>query len=154
MSDKKAAAAAEAEAEASPEPAQSAPGRRDHLPSVSAAPTRKRLDKRSLPDVLPDDFLEAASDDDDDGSDEQDDEARRPKKLKFNTVMRQVAKAESRRPQDQRVGSTVYRVAGPRDDNPSLAPKLGKYSRNAKELLLRRERPAARRGGFVVKKRR
>lgn len=124
---------------------------------MSAAPTRKRLDRRALPDVLPDDFLEAASDDDGDSDqdDEQDDDAaRRAKKPKFNTVMKQVAKAESRRPQDQRVGSTVYRVTGARDDNPSLAPKLGKYSRNAKELLLRRERPAARRGGFLVKKRR
>lgn len=122
---------------------------------MSAAPTRKRLDRRALPDVLPDDFLEAASDDDGDGGDGSDDEdARRPKKPKFNTVMKQVARAESRRPQDQRVGSTVYRVAGSRDDSPSLAPKLGKYSRNAKELLLRRERPAARRGGFLVKKRR
>lgn len=123
---------------------------------MTTAPTRKRLDRRALPDVLPDDFLEAASDDDDDddNSDEQDDAARRPKKPKANTVARQVAKAESRRPQDLRVGSTVYRVAGARDDNPVLAPKMGKQSRNTKEMLLRRQRPAARKGGFLVKKRR
>lgn len=122
---------------------------------MSAAPARKRLDKRSLPDVLPDDFLEAASDDDGDsdgGSEEA--EARRPKKPKLNTIVRQVAKAESRRPKDERVGSTVYRVAAPRADNPSLAPKLDKSSRNARELLLRRQRPAPRKGGFLVKKRR
>lgn len=108
--------------------------------------------------MLPDDFLEAASDDDDnsDQDDEQDAAAaaRRPKKPTASTVAKQLAKAESRRPQDLRVGSTVYRVAGPRDDNPILAPKLGKNSRNAREMLLRRGRPAARKGGFLVKKRR
>lgn len=121
---------------------------------MSAAPARKRLDKRSLPDVLPDDFLEAASDDGDSNDGSEEAEARRPKKPKFNTIVRQVAKAESRRPKDERVGSTVYRVAAPRDDNPSLAPKLDKSSRNARELLLRRQRPAPRKGGFLVKKRR
>lgn len=108
--------------------------------------------------MLPDDFLEAASDDDDDNSDQDGDQddaaARRPRKPKADTVAKQLAKAESRRPQDLRVGSTVYRVAGPRDPNPSLAPKLGKNSRNARELLLRRGRPAERKGGFLVKKRR
>ena len=64
-----------------------------------------------------------------------------------------MAKAESRRPQDLRVGSTVYRVAGARDDSPILAPTLGKYSRNAKEQLMRRQRPVARKTGFLVKKR-
>lgn len=146
MSDKKAAAAAKV----SPEP-----GRRDHLPSVSTAPTRRRLDKRALPDVLPDDFLQAASDEEDnsDQDDEQDDAARKPKKVKFDTVMEQVAKAESRRPKDQRVGSTVYRVAAPQRD-PRLAPKLNKNSRNAREMLLLRHRPVAKKGGFLVKKRR
>lgn len=123
---------------------------------MTTAPTRKRLDRRALPDVLPDDFLEAASDsnDDDNSDDQEDDAARRPKKPKANTVARQVAKAESRRPQDVRVGSTVYRVAGAGGDNPALAPKMGKNSRNVKEMLLRRQRPAARKGGFLVKKRR
>lgn len=150
---KAAAAAAKAEAEASPEPDQHVLGEvRSHLPSVSAAPTRKRLDKRSLPDVLPDDFLEAASDEDD-NTDQDDEQDGRPRKPKFNTVARQAAKAESRRPQDQRVGSTVYRVARPSED-PNLAPKAHKHSKNAKEVLLRRQRPVARKGGFLVKKRR
>lgn len=118
---------------------------------MSTAPTRKRLDKRSLPDVLPDDFLEAALDDDTDQDDEQD--ASRPKKPKSNTIARQMAKAESRRPQDQRVGSTVYRVAR-RQEDPSLAPKAHRHSQNTKEVLLRRQRPVARKGGFLVKKRR
>jgi U3 small nucleolar RNA-associated protein 16 len=117
---------------------------------VSAAPTRKRLDKRSLPDVLPDEFLETASDDDDD-DDEQD--ASKSKKPKSNTLLRQMAKAESRRPRDQRVGSTVYRVTRPQEDR-SLAPKAHRHSQNAKEVLLRRQRPVARKGGFLVRKRR
>lgn len=122
---------------------------------MTTAPTRKRLDRRALPDVLPDDFLEAASDDDDDAnSDDQDEDTRRPKKPKANTLVKQMVKAESRRPQDVRVGSTVYRVAGAGGDNPVLAPKMGKNSRNTREMLLRRQRPAARKGGFLVKKRR
>lgn len=122
---------------------------------MSTAPTRKRLDRRSLPDVLPDDFLEAASDDDDeDRQDDDEDEAasRRQKKPHPNTIAKQLARAESRRPQDQRVGSTVYRVTAPQGDS-RLAPKMSKHSRNAKELLMRRGRPVARRGGFLVKKR-
>lgn len=123
---------------------------------MTTAPTRKRLDRRALPNVLPDDFLEAASDDDDDDNsdDQEDDAARRPKKPKANTVVKQMVKAESRRPQDVRVGSTVYRVAGAGGDNPVLAPKMGKNSRNTREMLLRRQRPVARKGGFLVKKRR
>ncbi|KAJ0109290.1 hypothetical protein J7T55_009622 [Diaporthe amygdali] len=137
--DKKAAAEA---AEVSPEPAQK-----------TDAPTRKRLDRRALPDMLPDDFLEAASEDEEDDEEgDSDDGNRKPRKAKFNTVAKQVAKAESRRPQDQRVGSTVYRVVRKQDDT-SLAPKLGKYSRHDKELLLRRGRPVARKGGFLVKRR-
>lgn len=123
---------------------------------MSTAPTRKRLDRRSLPDVLPDDFLEAASDDDDDDEDGQDEDgaaaARRQKKPHPNTIAKQLARAESRRPQDQRVGSTVYRVAAPQGDS-RLAPKQSKHSRNVKEMLIRRGRPVARRGGFLVKKR-
>ncbi|KAI3400965.1 hypothetical protein diail_1173 [Diaporthe ilicicola] len=150
--DKKAAktAAAAAAAEASPEPPQQGAGRRDHLPSVSAAPTRKRLDKRSLPAILPDDFLEAASDDDDDDvdSDDASKDAQRPKKTKLDTA----GEAESRRPQDRRVGSTVYRIVAKQDD-PVLAPRPNKRSQNTKEQLMRRHRPVERKGGFLVKRR-
>lgn len=33
-----------------------------------------------------------------------------------------------------------------------LAPRVGRHSRNAKEALMGRGRPAARKAGFLVKK--
>lgn len=147
--------------EASSEQQQQQQPRRDHITSLtSSAPTRKRLDKRSLPAVLPDDFLDFASDDDDNeapAGDEEDDEAARERAAKrrrsaFNTAARRVARAEARQPLDQRVGATVYRVMREQGDD-RLAPRAARYSRNAKEALLGRGRPAARRTGFVVKKR-
>lgn len=147
-SDKKAArAAAAAEAiaaEASPEPAQQGQGR------------RKRLDRRSLPAMLPDDFLEAASDEDDEDQDGDSGHAgqdgRKPKKAKLSAVLEQAADAESRPRQDRRVGSTVYRVVTKQDD-PILAPKPHNRSSNAREQLLARRRPVERKGGFLVKRR-
>ncbi|KAL1880623.1 hypothetical protein Daus18300_001234 [Diaporthe australafricana] len=139
----KAAAAAEAAAEASPEPVQQGQGR------------RKRLDRRSLPAMLPDDFLEAASDEEDQDEDSDNNggqDARKPKKVKLSTVLeQQAAEAESRRPQDRRVGSTVYRVVTKQDD-PILAPKPHNRSHNAREQLLARRRPVERKGGFLVKR--
>lgn len=124
------------------------------MPSVATAPTRKRLDKRSLPAVLPDDFLELASLDGSDGEGgSADGEERRQRRAKFNTVAKQVAKAEARRgPADQRVGSTVYRVMRKQGDE-RLAPGAGRHSRNAKAAMMGRGRPAAKKAGFVVKKR-
>ncbi|ROW14925.1 hypothetical protein VPNG_03311 [Cytospora leucostoma] len=171
--DKKAAAHAAAEKgdgegdsedeadEARPEQQQQQRPRRDHIASLtSSAPTRKRLDKRSLPAVLPDDFLDFASDDDDavpGGDGEEEDDAARERAAKrrrsaFNTASRKVARAETRQPVDQRVGATVYRVMRRQGDD-RLAPRAAKYSRNAKEALLGRGRPAGRKAGFVVKKR-
>lgn len=119
-----------------------------------APPARKkRLDKHSLPAVLPDDFLEAASldgsGDDEDGGSEAGE--RKPAPARFNTAARQVARAESRQPRDQRVGSTVYRVMK-RQGDARLAPRMGRHSRNAKEALMGRGRPAARKAGFLVKR--
>lgn len=133
------------------------------------ASSRRRLDRRALPAVLPDEFL--ASDDSDSDSDSgagDDDQGRRRRKgapethnkiTKFNTVARQVARAEARhqqQPADARVGATVYRVAKKPADR-KLAPRGGKYSRNAREGLLRRGRavPATTgtgKKGFLVKR--
>lgn len=125
-------------------------------PAPPTASTRKRLDKHSLPAVLPDDFLEAASldgsDDEEEKEDGMDGGAARARRARFNTAARQVARAESRVPQDQRVGSTVYRVMK-RQGDARLAPKVGRQSRNAKEAMMGRGRPAAKKAGFLVKKR-
>lgn len=135
------------------------------------ASSRRRLDRRALPAVLPDEFL-ASDSDSDSGSGAGDDvQGRRRKKgppgthsinktTKFNTVARQVARAEARhqqQPADARVGATVYRVAKKPADG-KLAPRGGKHSRNAREGLLQRGRAvpattgAGKKKGFLVKR--
>ncbi|KUI64730.1 hypothetical protein VM1G_00246 [Cytospora mali] len=141
-------AAADDDNNADPEHAR----REHHIPSLPSAATRKRLDKHSLPDVLPDDFLETASLGGDASADDSGDagEGGRARKARFSTVSRQVAKAESRQPRDRRVGSTVYRVMKKQGDG-RLAPRTGRYSRNAREMMMGRGRPAAKKAGFLVK---
>lgn len=121
----------------------------------SAAKPTRRFTKNNLPDVLPEEFLASDSENDDDNEEEGKRNIRKPTVIKFNTVARQVAKAESRQPADQRVGSTVYRVMKKKRDE-TLAPKGTKYSRNAREGLLGRRRPGPRnrttKGGFLVKR--
>lgn len=116
-----------------------------------ATSSRKRLDRRNLPSVLPDEFLESDSEAEENVEEE---EARRPKKITFNTAARQVAKTEPRNPADQRVGATVYRVMKKQGET-KLAPKGGKYSKNAKEMLLGRGRTVPKTGvkkkGFLVR---
>lgn len=120
----------------------------------------KRFTKNNLPDLLPEELLASDSESEDNEEDQR--EKRRPTVIKFNTVARQVAKAESQQSADQRVGSTVYRVMKKKADE-RLAPRGGKYSRNAKEGLLARMRPGSKsrtttrttsssKGGFLIKR--
>lgn len=132
--------------------AQESDSEEDETKAPSSRPT-KRFTKNNPPDMLPEELLASDSESDDQ---EETLEKRRPTIIKFNTVARQVAKAESRQPADQRVGSTVYRVMKKSSDD-RLAPKGGKYSRHArKELLERGRAPATRKtaakGGFLVKR--
>lgn len=116
-----------------------------------ATSSRKRLDRRNLPSVLPDEFLESDSEAEEDV---EEGSSARPKKITFNTAARQVVKAEPRHPADQRVGATVYRVMKKQGET-KLAPKGGKYSKNAKEMLLGRGRTVPKTGvkkkGFLVR---
>lgn len=136
-----------------------APEEKDtRLPDIGTASSssRKRIGKRSLPSILPDEFLASDSESDaGSGDDDGAETASGTRKIKFNTAARQVARAEARHPADHRVGGTVYRVMkkqGPRE----MAPKGGRYSRNAREMLLGRGRPGAlvggARKGFLVKR--
>lgn len=121
----------------------------------SAAKPTKRFTRNNLPDVLPEEFLASDSETDNDDEEEAKRNKHKPTIIKFNTVARQVAKAESRQPADQRIGSTVYRIIKKKRDE-KLAPKGSKYSRNAREGLLGRGRPGANhrttKGGFLVKR--
>lgn len=116
-----------------------------------ATSSRKRLDRRNLPSVLPDEFLESDSEAEEDV---EEGSSARPKKITFNTAARQVVKAEPRHPADQRVGATVYRVMKKLGET-KLAPKGGKYSKNAKEMLLGRGRTVPKTGvkkkGFLMR---
>lgn len=73
-----------------------------------------------------------------------------PKRRKVATVERKLTRLD-RAPRDERVGSTVYRVAKKTDER--LAPKSKKQTKNIKTLLLKRNRaPAVKpRSGFFKK---
>lgn len=123
-----------------------------------ATSSRKRLDRRNLPAVLPDEFLESESEAEEEEEEENNNNSSRgkgkPKKIMFNTAARQMVKTEPRHPADQRVGATVYRVMKKQGET-KLAPKGGKYSKNAKEMLLGRGRTMPKTGvkkkGFLVR---
>lgn len=106
-----------------------------------------------MPSVLPAEFLESDSEDGEDmtDDDERDRERRANKKMKFTTVEKQIAHRENRQPQDQVVGSTVYRVLK-KAGNERLAPKSHKQSRNERDKLLARRRVViTQKKGFFVK---
>ena len=95
--------------------------------------------KAEIPDLLPPEFLE--SDEEDYGRAALDAPAeRKPKKIKFDS---------SRRPRDERVGSTVYRIVSDKTDA-RMPPKAHKNSRSLKEQMVARKRVPQRKGGFFV----
>lgn len=104
---------------------------------------RRRAEKPAVPTLLPAELL------DDSSEDEEDDHhhrltaasasAPRSKRRKLAAVQRDLGR-ETRDPRDERVGSTVYRVAAKVDER--MAPAASKYSRNSKEALLKRGRAA------------
>lgn len=117
----------------------------------SESPTRKRqTDKVHVPNLLPAEFLTDSSSEDE-AEDDRLVSAGRPKRRKITTIQKNLAR-ESRGPRDERVGSTVYRVAKKVDER--MAPKLSKYAKSSRDLLLKRNRTAVKpqRSGFLVKK--
>ncbi|KAF9770446.1 hypothetical protein IL306_012012 [Fusarium sp. DS 682] len=97
--------------------------------------------------LLPAEFLTDSSEDEADRIDDQTEE--RPRKRRVATVERSLARQE-RGPKDERVGSTVYRVAKQTDER--MAPKLKKHAKSSKDLLLKRNRSVTKqRSGFFVK---
>ncbi|KAH6964112.1 hypothetical protein HG530_003383 [Fusarium avenaceum] len=100
------------------------------------------------PNLLPAEFLtDSSSEDEEDQDDDRMDE--RPRKRRVATVERSLAR-QDRGPRDERVGSTVYRVAKTADER--MTPKLKKHTKSSKDLLLKRNRGVAKpRSGFFVK---
>jgi hypothetical protein len=114
------------------------------LPTTVGPASRKRRF-----DLLPAEILETLSDADTDSDGEvagnQGPPSQHPVSKKRRLDREQ---AELRRQlRDQQVGSTIYRVAPPKDDA-GMAPKMSKASRNLKTGLMIRNRVAQRRGGF------
>ncbi|KAI8625229.1 hypothetical protein F5Y19DRAFT_450735 [Xylariaceae sp. FL1651] len=111
---------------------------------------KRQRRSENLPNMLPAEFLT-------DSSEDEGDEAalkkmvKRPQKITFETAM-QVLDVEGKRPRDEVVGSTRYRVLAEQGDQ-RLAPKANKQSRRIKEDLLRRGRigvmPNKKKGFFV-----
>lgn len=108
---------------------------------------RKRMDRMHIPSVLPAEFLTDSSSESEDGGDDAATLAAGPKRRKVATVERQLTRLD-RGPKDERVGSTLYRVAKKTDDR--LAPKSKKYAQSTRASLQSRNRtPTASRGGFL-----
>ncbi|KAI0431490.1 hypothetical protein F5Y09DRAFT_193176 [Xylaria sp. FL1042] len=119
----------------------------------NAATSKRQRRAQKLPDMLPAEFLTDSSDDEEDGGTALKKMVKRPQKITFESAM-QVLGAEGKRPRDEVVGSTRYRVLT-RQGDPRLAPKMDKNSRSAKEALLRRGRAPVtvnKKRGFFVKR--
>lgn len=117
-----------------------------------AEPAESAVQKRQpakTPNLLPAEFLTDSSSEDE-GADDDDQAVARPRKRRVTAVERTLAR-QNRGPKDETIGSTVYRVAKKVDER--MAPKLRKHARSSKELMLKRNRSAAKpsRSGFLVK---
>ncbi|KAI1419012.1 hypothetical protein F5Y12DRAFT_320631 [Xylaria sp. FL1777] len=114
--------------------------------------SKRQRRTQKLPDMLPAEFLTDSSDDEDDETALKK-MVKRPQKITFETAM-QVLGAEGKRPRDEVVGSTRYRVLAEQSD-PRLAPKADKNSHRIKDALLRRGRTRVvqnKKRGFFVKR--
>ncbi|KFX90627.1 hypothetical protein O988_08110 [Pseudogymnoascus sp. VKM F-3808] len=89
---------------------------------VGRASAKPRFDRSTLPDLLPEDFLE-----DEESEDEAPvvEEKRQPKKIKFAY--------EEKKPKDKRLGSTTFRVAQVAKEG--FAPKVSRTTASAKASL-------------------
>ncbi|PTB56697.1 hypothetical protein M431DRAFT_518439 [Trichoderma harzianum CBS 226.95] len=108
----------------------------------SDARARKRTEKSQIPTVLPAEFLTDSSSEDE--ADDSTEVAAGPKRRKVAGVEKRLTRLDAG-PKDEVVKSTVYRVAKKTDER--MAPKLKKHTKSSKELLLKRNRPAAAKAG-------
>ncbi|SCO83273.1 uncharacterized protein FRV6_07486 [Fusarium oxysporum] len=122
----------------------------DEKASVEEEPVQSLIQRSKAEkavNLLPAEFLTDSSEDEADGIDDQPEE--RPRKRRVATVERSLARQE-RGPRDERVGSTVYRVAKKTDER--MAPKLKKHAKSSKDILLKRNRSVTKqRSGFFVR---
>ncbi|KAJ4140895.1 hypothetical protein NW768_000102 [Fusarium equiseti] len=112
-------------------------------------PAQSLMQQKAL-NLLPAELLEDSSSEDEAEMEEDDQqEEERPRKRRVATVEKDLAR-QNRGPKDERIGSTVYRVAKKTDQR--MMPKLNKQGKNRKDDLLKRGRSAVKpRSGFFVK---
>ncbi|OBT71555.1 hypothetical protein VF21_09577 [Pseudogymnoascus sp. 05NY08] len=106
--------------------------------------SKPRFDRTTLPDLLPEDFLEDASSEDE--APMQVDKPRVSKKIKFAY--------EEKKPKDKKLGSTTYRVA--QVEKAGFAPKASRNTQSVKASLQGSRKGQVRKpvsSGFVVAKR-
>ncbi|KAI0166371.1 hypothetical protein GGR57DRAFT_496637 [Xylariaceae sp. FL1272] len=118
----------------------------------TSANKRRRISGK-LPDMLPEELLTDSSEGEDDDMTLVKKVAKKPQKTTFESAM-QVLSTEGKRPRDEVVGSTRYRVLAEQSDQ-RLAPKANKQSLRAKQDLLRRHRQGVtmnKKKGFFVKR--
>ncbi|KFY10156.1 hypothetical protein V492_05149 [Pseudogymnoascus sp. VKM F-4246] len=111
---------------------------------VGRASAKPRFDRSTLPDLLPEEFLEDVSSEDE--APVQEEKARVPKKIKFAY--------DEKKPKDKKLGSTTYRVA--QVNKEGFAPKVSRNTVSAKASLQGRRKGQVRKpvsSGFVVAKR-
>ncbi len=109
---------------------------------------RKR--KLEAPHLLPPELLES-DDEEEDARPREQLSIARPKKIKLDVTER-LTQHEPQPLQDEKIGTTVYRVTAERG-NGKLAPKATKESWQLREKLLARHRLPEKKGAFLVKKR-
>lgn len=124
---------------------------------VAAAPRfsgltsgRRRQERFAIPDILPAEFLTDSSSEEEEEVEPENASSlsQRAKKRKVSGVERRLSRLD-RPARDERIGSTLYRVAKKTDER--MAPKLKKYSRGTREALMKRHRSVVKpRGGFFV----
>ncbi|OBT64680.1 hypothetical protein VE03_05905 [Pseudogymnoascus sp. 23342-1-I1] len=110
---------------------------------IRRASTKPRFDRSTLPDLLPEDFLEDASSEDE--APVQEEKPRVSKKIKFAY--------EEKKPKDKKLGSTTYRVA--QVEKEGFAPKVSRNTVSAKASLQGGRKGQVRKpvsSGFVVAK--
>ncbi|OBT90194.1 hypothetical protein VE02_00963 [Pseudogymnoascus sp. 03VT05] len=106
--------------------------------------SKPRFDRTTLPDLLPEDFLEDASSEDE--APVQVEKPRVSKKIKFAY--------EEKKPKDKKLGSTTYRVA--QVEKAGFAPKASRNTQSVKANLQGSRKGQVRKpvsSGFVVAKR-
>ncbi|RGP77740.1 u3 snorna associated [Fusarium longipes] len=107
----------------------------------------QRSRTQTAPNLLPAEFLTDSSSEDEAEDDDQQEE--RPRKRRVATVERQLAR-QNRGPKDERIGSTVFRVAQKTDER--MVPKMKRQTKNHKDDLMKRNRSAVKpRSGFFVR---